>query len=52
MNNNYMVITADCKNKIKDGFKTWDDAYYWIMEHDFGQYKKNGGLVVCRNFKI
>ena len=51
-NNNYMVVTADCKYKVKDGFATWEEAYHWSLNHDFGQYEENGGLRVCRNFKI
>lgn len=51
-NNNYMVITADGKIKVKEGFATWEDAYHWALNHDFGQYEEHGGLRVFRNFKI
>lgn len=42
----YEVVTADSWRVICDGFKTWESAYNWALEHDWGQFENEGGLVI------
>ena len=48
----YMVVTTDCKVKVKEGFPTWEDAYHWSLNHDCGQWEEHGGLRVVRNHRV
>jgi hypothetical protein len=42
----YAVMTADSWRMIARGFKTWEGAYSWMLNHDWGQYEEEGGLTV------
>ena len=44
----YAVIVMDTWTVIKDGFKTWEGAYNWMLAHDQGQYELDGGLYVIK----
>jgi hypothetical protein len=42
----YQVMIADKWEVIKDGFKTWDAAYEWALQIDYGQFENDGGLII------
>lgn len=42
----YQVVTAESWRVIANGFHTWEGAYNWALDHDWGQYEEEGGLVI------
>lgn len=42
----YQVITDDTYKIIASGFYTYEDAYDWAYDHDYGQFEDDGGWMV------
>lgn len=42
----YMVVTADSWRIVAHNFNTWEAAYHWALNHDYGQWEEEGGVVV------
>lgn len=42
----YMVVTVDSWRVVARDFNTWEAAYHWALNHDYGQWEEEGGVAV------
>ena len=42
----FQIVTLYSWKVIKNNFNSWNEAYHWGLNHDYGQFDDEGGWAV------
>ena len=42
----FQIVTLNSWKVVARGFNSWNEAYHWGLNHDYGQFEDEGGWAV------